>query len=153
MDHGSSAEWGVDHAARFKTNLGLRLFTSYTLVYFGFVFLNTLSPATMGLEMIGLNLAIVYGFGLILFALLLAFVYNAKCTRAEERLDLGARHINDWYDRMHAQHKLPKHWDKARVLAFMNTLNGVDAELTDERGKNIQILEAFRLLAEGEDKP
>jgi hypothetical protein len=35
----------------------------------------------------GSNLAIIYGFGLIVFALMLAFVYNAICTAAEEELN------------------------------------------------------------------
>jgi uncharacterized membrane protein (DUF485 family) len=146
MDHGSSAEWGTDHAAHFKSRLGIRLFTFYTLVYFGFVILNTVSPATMGLPVGGLNLAIVYGFGLILFALVLAFVYNARCNAAEERLDKGARHTSAWFDQMQASGRIPKHWDKRQALTFMNTLNSLEAEVTYEDGRNVQLLEAFRLL-------
>ncbi len=153
MDHGSSTEWGTDHAAAFKSRLGIRLFSFYSLVYFGFVLLNTISPATMGLPVGGLNLAIVYGFGLILFALLLAFIYNARCSRAEERLDLGARHLNAWYDKMHAEGRIPEHWDKKQVLTFLNTLNSVEAEVTYDDGRNVQLLEAFRLLFDQEGKP
>jgi uncharacterized membrane protein (DUF485 family) len=148
MEHGSSTEWGTDHAAAYKSRLGIRLFFFYTLVYFGFVVLNTVSPETMGLPVGGLNLAIVYGFGLILFALLLAFVYNAQCSRAEERLDVGARHIDAWYDKMKAAGKLPKHWDKKHVLTFLNTLNSMEAEVTYDDGRNVQLLDAFRLLFE-----
>lgn len=133
--------------------MGIRLFSFYSLVYFGFVLLNTISPATMGLPVGGLNLAIVYGFGLILFALLLAFIYNARCSRAEERLDLGARHLNAWYDKMHAEGRIPKHWDKKQVLTFLNTLNSVEAEVTYDDGRNVQLLEAFRLLFDQEGKP
>ena len=34
----------------------------------------------------GLNLAVVYGFGLIVFALFLALIYNRACGRMEKRL-------------------------------------------------------------------
>ena len=35
----------------------------------------------------GLNLAIVYGFGLIIFAILLGIVYNIFCTKKEKELN------------------------------------------------------------------
>ncbi len=34
----------------------------------------------------GLNLAVVYGFGLIIFALVLALIYSRACGRREKRL-------------------------------------------------------------------
>jgi uncharacterized membrane protein (DUF485 family) len=34
----------------------------------------------------GLNLAVVYGFGLIVFALILALIYSLACGRREKRL-------------------------------------------------------------------
>ncbi len=46
------------------------------------------NPGLMGSDIGRLNLAIVYGFGLIIFALMLAFVYNAICTAAEEELNV-----------------------------------------------------------------
>lgn len=153
MDHGQSTEWGTDHAAAFKSRLGLRLFGFYTLVYFSFVVLNTISPGLMGMPVGGLNLAIVYGFGLILFALALAFIYNARCNATEERLDVGARHLNAWYDTMLEQGRIPKHWDKRHVLTFLNTLNSIDAEVTYDDGRNVQLLEAFRLLFDKEGRP
>lgn len=62
------------------------LFVVYGLVYAGFIVINTLSPKTMGETVVwGLNLAVVYGMGLILFAVVLGLVYNAVCTRAEQR--------------------------------------------------------------------
>lgn len=152
MDHGHSAEWGIDHAARFKSRLGLKLFALYSVVYFSFVLLNSVNPSLMGEPLGGLNVAIVYGFGLILFALLLAFAYNAKCSQAEERLDNGARHINAWYDRMEEEGRLPAHWDKKHVITFLNTLNSAEMEVTYDDGRNVQLLEAFRLLFEEEGK-
>ncbi len=36
---------------------------------------------------LGLNLAIVYGIGLILIAIILGLLYNHQCTKMEKRLD------------------------------------------------------------------
>jgi uncharacterized membrane protein (DUF485 family) len=41
----------------------------------------------MGIDVGSLNVAIVYGFGLILFAMILAFIYNQVSTHAEELLN------------------------------------------------------------------
>jgi uncharacterized membrane protein (DUF485 family) len=73
----SSSGWG--HNAR----LGLVLFTLYLLLYGGFVGLATFAPNTMAKPALaGVNLAVVYGFGLIVAALVLALVYMVLC-RAE----------------------------------------------------------------------
>lgn len=94
MSHGPAAEWGEDRASRFKTHIGLWMFTLYALIYAGFVIINTLYPYLMGSDIGGLNLAVVYGFGLIIFALALAFVYNAICTAAEEELNDGPKVVD-----------------------------------------------------------
>jgi uncharacterized membrane protein (DUF485 family) len=87
MHHGPSTDWGQDRAASFKTRIGIWMFVFYALVYAGFVIINTFNPDLMASDIGGLNLAIVYGFGLIIFALILAFIYNAICTAAEEELN------------------------------------------------------------------
>ncbi|MGI9471854.1 MAG: DUF485 domain-containing protein [Rubripirellula sp.] len=62
---------------QFNTRLGLILFTLYLALYVGFVLINAFAADVMETETLaGLNLAIVYGFGLIAAALLLAFVYG-----------------------------------------------------------------------------
>jgi protein-S-isoprenylcysteine O-methyltransferase Ste14 len=38
----------------------------------------------------GLNLAVLYGFGLIIVALILAVIYNAACMKEEKRLEGSA---------------------------------------------------------------
>jgi len=59
------------------SKLGLVLFAFYTLLYLGFVLINAFSADTMETIVVsGLNLATVYGFGLILAAILLAFIYG-----------------------------------------------------------------------------
>lgn len=86
MAHGPSTQWGKDHAAAYKTRLGTVLFVVYSLVYALFVFLNVAYPDSMNALVGEQNLAVVYGFGLILFAFLLGVVYNHFCTRAERRM-------------------------------------------------------------------
>ena len=83
--HGPSTRWGEDGASAFKTKLGIWMFFIYAIVYATFVLISTLNPALMGMNIGPLNLAIVYGFGLIFFAVGLAFLYNAICTKAEKK--------------------------------------------------------------------
>ncbi|MCP5052685.1 MAG: DUF485 domain-containing protein [bacterium] len=67
-----------------KTKLGLILFGIYALIYTGFIVINTLSPQTMGVRIFaGLNLAVVYGFGLIILAIVMGVIYNHICTKHE----------------------------------------------------------------------
>jgi uncharacterized membrane protein (DUF485 family) len=87
MEHGPSTDWGDDRAARYKTRLGLWMFALYCIVYAGFIVVNSVWPNLMAKSVAGLNWAVVYGFGLIAFALLVAIVYNALCSKAEERFN------------------------------------------------------------------
>jgi uncharacterized membrane protein (DUF485 family) len=44
----------------------------------------------MGLELIGgQNIAIIYGFGLILLAIVMGFIYNYFCTKMENKSNLN----------------------------------------------------------------
>jgi uncharacterized membrane protein (DUF485 family) len=85
--HGPSTDWGEDHASAFKTRVGIWMFILYAIIYAGFVLINTLNPKLMASDIGSLNLAIIYGFGLLLFALMLAVVYNAICSAAEEAFE------------------------------------------------------------------
>jgi uncharacterized membrane protein (DUF485 family) len=87
MDHGPASDWSKDKASNFKTRIGIWMFMLYAIIYLGFVLINTINPSLMASDIGGLNLAIIYGFGLIIFALMLAFVYNAICSAAEEELN------------------------------------------------------------------
>lgn len=63
-----------------NTRIGLKLFAVYLALYGGFVFLNTFSPSKMSVVVFaGLNLAIVYGFTLIIAAFVLAIIYGWLC--------------------------------------------------------------------------
>jgi len=73
-------------AARLKSRLGIILFFVYLAVYAGFVAINTVRPKLMQRVVIaGLNLAVVYGFGLILLAIIMGLIYNALCLGYERR--------------------------------------------------------------------
>ena len=60
-----------------NSRIGLVLFFLYLLLYGGFVLLNAFSPSTMEATPIaGVNVAILYGFGLIVAAFVMALVYG-----------------------------------------------------------------------------
>lgn len=74
-----------------NARVGLLLFGVYLLLYGGFVLLNAFSPTTMEATPIaGVNLAILFGFGLIVAAILLALLYGFLCrTEAPLPTDAG----------------------------------------------------------------
>ena len=63
-----------------NARVGFVLFVVYLLLYGGFVFLNAFAADVMERTPIaGVNLAILYGVGLIIAALILALVYGFLC--------------------------------------------------------------------------
>ncbi len=63
-----------------NARIGFVLFVVYLLLYGGFVFLNAFAAEVMEITPIaGVNLAILYGFGLIVAAFVLALVYGFWC--------------------------------------------------------------------------
>jgi uncharacterized membrane protein (DUF485 family) len=94
MLHEPAANVGKDPAFAFKRRLGVVLFLVYAAIYAAFVAWNLVRPASMGTVLFsGLNLAVVYGFGLIVLALILALAYNLACGRREAALaaEAGAK--------------------------------------------------------------
>lgn len=89
FDHAAADEEPVDEpAAGRRARLGLVLFAVYFILYVGFMLLNVFDPSFMEkTPLAGVNLAILYGFGLIGAALLLALVYAWLCRPAS-----GAQH-------------------------------------------------------------
>ncbi len=70
---------------QYNARLGLWLFGLYLLLYGGFVLVNAFSPETMEQTPFGgINLAISWGFGLILAAVILSFVYGLFCKASED---------------------------------------------------------------------
>jgi uncharacterized membrane protein (DUF485 family) len=87
----TSSPTGKDHAIAYKTRLGVQMFIVYALVYAGFVLINIIKPVLMEKEIIfGLNLAVVYGFGLIILAIVMGVIYNAICTSYENKMNKEA---------------------------------------------------------------
>lgn len=63
-----------------NARIGMILFLIYLALYGGFVFLNAFAAEVMETTpLAGVNLAILYGFGLIVMALVLALIYGALC--------------------------------------------------------------------------
>lgn len=78
----------TDNAASYKTKLGVILFIVYSFIYSGFVFIGLFIPELMGEKLIlGLNIAVIYGIGLIVLAIIMGFIYNFFCTRKENQLN------------------------------------------------------------------
>lgn len=88
MLHEPASKMGTDKAASLKAKLGVKMFVVYTLVYAGFVTIGLTKPELMGLELFGgQNMAIVYGFGLIVLAIIMGFIYNYFCTKMEDKMN------------------------------------------------------------------
>jgi uncharacterized membrane protein (DUF485 family) len=84
MDHGPATEWVKEKSEGFKTKLGLIMISIYTPIYLAFMLLCVFSPKTMGMDIGSLNLSIVFGFGLIILAIIQALIYNYICSRREK---------------------------------------------------------------------
>ena len=83
MDHGPATEWKEDKSENYKTRLGLVMFVFYFVIYVVFILVSVFSPRTLGMDVGSLNLAIVYGFGLIIIAIIQSVVYNMMCSKHE----------------------------------------------------------------------
>jgi uncharacterized membrane protein (DUF485 family) len=84
MYHEPATPAGKDPAGPYKVRLGIRMFIFYSLFYASFVAINLLSPQTMAIIVVaGLNLATVFGFALIIVALIAALIYDGLCRKEE----------------------------------------------------------------------
>ncbi|HSW38095.1 MAG TPA: DUF485 domain-containing protein, partial [Acidobacteriota bacterium] len=71
-----------------KARLGIILFIVYMVIYAGFVIIGTTIPQAMGIQVLAdLNLAVVYGMGLIVLAAVLGVFYNHICTKYERQMN------------------------------------------------------------------
>lgn len=70
-----------------KSALGIRLFFIYLFCYAGFVTIGVFQYELLSIPVLGgLNLALAYGIGLILFAVILGIVYNYYCSKYEDEV-------------------------------------------------------------------
>jgi uncharacterized membrane protein (DUF485 family) len=83
MAHGPATEWKKEKSEDFKTKMGLIMFGIYTPIYLAFIFICVFSPSAMSTNIGYLNVAIVFGFGLIVLAIVQALVYNRICSKRE----------------------------------------------------------------------
>ena len=87
MLHEPAKPVGDDPAGPYKMRLGLWMFLFYGLFYAGFVAINLIRPLLMeAIVLMGMNLATVYGFALIVVALIEALIYDYLCRREDHRL-------------------------------------------------------------------
>jgi uncharacterized membrane protein (DUF485 family) len=88
MLHEPSSHKGKDYGAEYKSRLGIRMFIFYALFYGIFVAINLIKPSLMGqIVFAGLNLATIFGFSLIVVALVEALIYDALCRKKEKELE------------------------------------------------------------------
>ncbi len=88
MIHKNTVSVEKDNSIKVKAKLGIILFFVYLIIYAGFVFIGTVYPQVLGFKVIsGLNLAYVYGMGLIVLAGVMGLIYNFFCTRFENKMN------------------------------------------------------------------
>ena len=96
MLHEPATPAGKDPASPYKMRLGIKMFFFYAFFYALFVAINLISPLTMStIVFAGLNLATVYGFALIIGALIQALIYDALCRRKEAEFARAEKQQSD----------------------------------------------------------
>jgi uncharacterized membrane protein (DUF485 family) len=92
MLHEPAQQTAEDRASPYKTRIGIWMFVVYALIYVGFIAINVINPLLMEtIIFAGLNLALVYGFGLIVLAIILAIIYNSMCVKKERELNVDGK--------------------------------------------------------------
>jgi uncharacterized membrane protein (DUF485 family) len=64
-----------------NAKLGLRLFGVYGVIYAAYVVVGAFLPGIMKARMAGMNIAVIWGFLLIMLAFAMAIVYGRLCDR------------------------------------------------------------------------
>ena len=101
MLHEPAGQSEKNYASDYKKKLGIKMFIVYGILYAGFVTINALIPGKMETRMLfDLNLAVFYGFSLILFAIISGLFYNHFCTKEEDRQRLIGAGENKWYTKL-----------------------------------------------------
>lgn len=78
----------MEKSQAYKTKFGLIMFAAFTPIYLAFILISVISPSTMAKDVGDLNVAIVYGFGLIILAIVQAVIYNIICSNKEKHDDV-----------------------------------------------------------------
>jgi uncharacterized membrane protein (DUF485 family) len=91
MLHEPAAQAEKDNASDWKAKLGIKLFWLYCIIYMGFVALAVFATEKLKTPVLaGVNLAIIYGMALIVFAIILGLIYNHACTKKEDEMNREA---------------------------------------------------------------
>ncbi|MGO1244583.1 MAG: DUF485 domain-containing protein [Sphingobacteriaceae bacterium] len=86
--HANHSHEEKESTTRRKSRLGIRLFFVYLFFYAGFVAIGVFQYELLSIPIFGgLNLALGYGIGLIIFAVILGIIYNYLCTKYEDEVD------------------------------------------------------------------
>ena len=81
-NHGADTEPPENPAIQARNaRLGLRLFAIYGIIYGLYVVAGAFMPGVMNARLAGVNVAVVWGFGLIVLAFAMAIVYGRLCDR------------------------------------------------------------------------
>ena len=92
MLHEPATPAAKNPAGPYKMRLEIWMFVFYALFYAGFVAINLIDPAGMGeIVIAGLNLATVYGFALIVVALIEALIYDWLCRKKKHLILMMGR--------------------------------------------------------------
>ncbi len=84
MLHEPASPATKDPSGPYKIRLGVIMFLVYLLFYAIFVAINLLFPKSMAMILFGgLNLVTIYGFALIIVALIEALIYDFLCRKKE----------------------------------------------------------------------
>jgi uncharacterized membrane protein (DUF485 family) len=92
MAHGPATKWKEDRSEGYKAKLGFVMIAVFAIVYTIFILICVISPKTMANNIGSLNVAVAYGFGIIVLAIIQALIYNFFCSRKEheyEKADSG----------------------------------------------------------------
>jgi len=92
LDHAPPPPEAEDAHSRRRARLGLVLFAVYCTLYAGFMGITAFAPHLVRTTpILGLNLSVTYGFGLIGGALGLAALYGWLCRAGQENRSSGGR--------------------------------------------------------------
>jgi uncharacterized membrane protein (DUF485 family) len=87
MAHGPATEWKEDKSEGFKAKFGFFMIAVFAIVYAVFILICVISPKTMANSVGSLNVAVAFGFGIIVLAIIQALIYNFFCSRKEHEYE------------------------------------------------------------------
>lgn len=87
MHHQPSSPLEIENSSQKKARLGILFFFIYLFFYAGFVLIGVFNYELLANDIGGINIALIYGIGLIVFAVVLGVLYNFLCSRYEDQMN------------------------------------------------------------------